>query len=144
MASDCQGRIDLSDEAHRLIGYTSLKNIERREKKQVNIKAFYDQTITKAIRNHHGDVIGHEPTTHHYTFGSVGSTLSGGFYIKVGDELPKIIKLTTEQQKVSAKVPALQINIAIQDLAQKIFKAYELLRIEGEAEEQSVVKNVKS
>ena len=79
----------------------------------MNIKAIYDQTITKAIRNDEGDVIGHEPTTHHYTFGSVGSELSGGFYLKAGDELPKLIKLTTEPQSITAKVPALEIAISV-------------------------------
>jgi len=79
----------------------------------MNIKAIYDQTITKAIRNDDGDVIAHEPTTHHYTFGSVGSELSGGFYLKAGDELPKMIHLKAEPQDVIAKVPALDITVSI-------------------------------
>lgn len=85
----------------------------------MNIEAIYDQTITKAIRNDEGDVIGHEPTTHHYTFGSVGSELSGGFYLKAGDELPKLIKLTTEPQIITAKVPALEIAIYVDGKAQR-------------------------
>lgn len=79
----------------------------------MNIKATYDQTITKAIRNDDGDVIGHEPKTHHFTFGSVGSELSGGFYLKAGGELPKMIHLTTEPQVVTAKLPALEINVSL-------------------------------
>lgn len=69
--------------------------------------------ITKEIRNDDGDVIAHEPTTHHYTFGSVGSELSGGFYLKAGDELPKMIHLKAEPQDVVAKVPALDITVSI-------------------------------
>jgi len=86
---------------------------QNKGEKQMNIKAIYDQTITKAIRNDKGDVIGHEPTTHHYTFGSVGSELSGGFYLKAGDELPKMIHLKAEPQDVIAKVPALDITVSI-------------------------------
>jgi hypothetical protein len=69
----------------------------------MNIKATYDQTITKAIRNDDGCVIGHEPTTHHYTFGSVGSELSGGFYLKAGDELPKMIHLKDRAARCNCK-----------------------------------------
>lgn len=99
----------------------------------MNIKAIYDQTITKAIRNDDGDVIAHEPTTHHYTFGSVGSELSGGFYLKAGDELPKRIKLTTEPQIITAKVPALEIEISVErncktQQCQRLFSSFDTLR----------------
>lgn len=79
----------------------------------MNIKATYDQTITKAIRDDDGNVIGHEPKTHHFTFGSVGSEIAGGFYLRAGDELPKIIRLTTEEQIATAKLPALEINVSL-------------------------------
>lgn len=82
---------------------------------QIEIKAMYDQSFSRAIRDVNGKVVAHEPTTHHYTFGSVGSELSGGFYIKAGSELPKAIKLTAKPQVVMLEVPALEINIKYKD-----------------------------
>ena len=76
------------------------------------IKAKYDQTITKAIRNDKGEVIGYEPTTLHYTFGSVGSPISGGFYVRV-DELEKLIGAPIDPQKMTAIVPEFEINILV-------------------------------
>ena len=76
------------------------------------IKATYDQTITKAIRNDKGEVTGYEPTTLHYTFGSVGSPISGGFYVRV-DQLGKVIGAPIDPQKLSAIVPEFEINISV-------------------------------
>ena len=78
----------------------------------MNIKAIFDQTVTRATRNDKGEVIGHEPTTLHYTFGSVGSAISGGFYIKV-DDLEKVIGSPIEPQKITAIVPVLEINFFV-------------------------------
>jgi len=80
----------------------------------VIIKATYDQTITKAIRNDKGEVIAYEPTTHHYTFGNVGSAVSGGFYIKV-DQMGEVFGLSTEHKGITAIVPALEISIFLRD-----------------------------
>lgn len=78
----------------------------------MRIKAFFDQIITKAIRNSNGEVIGHEPTTHHFTFGSVGDALSGGFYINT-EELHKMIGVPTESKKITARSLEVEINIFV-------------------------------
>ena len=54
----------------------------------MKIVAKYDQTITKAIRDVDGNLVGYEPTTHHYTFGEVGGDIAGGFYVKASGEKP--------------------------------------------------------
>lgn len=79
----------------------------------MNIEATYDKTVTKAIRDDKEKVVAHSPTTHHYTFGNIDSEISGGFYLRVGNELPKEIKLTTEPQTIKAKVPALEIVLSV-------------------------------
>ena len=79
----------------------------------MNIQAEYDQTITKAIRNDKGEIIAHSPTVHHFVFGSIGSEISGGFYLKVENELPQKIELTTKTQVIKVEIPALDIGISI-------------------------------
>ena len=79
----------------------------------MNITAIYDKTITPAVRNDAGDVIGYKPTTHHYTFGSVGSELSGGFYIRVGSEIPPYIKATSKEQTITITLPPADATIKI-------------------------------
>ncbi|MFA5340160.1 MAG: hypothetical protein WC332_00140 [Clostridia bacterium] len=80
----------------------------------MKIKAIYDQTITKAIRNNAGEVIGYEPTTHHYVFGKVGDDISGGFYIKAGTEIPKLLEVEAEQKIVEMKITLSEIAITIE------------------------------
>lgn len=61
----------------------------------MELKAKYDQTILKEVRNGDEEFIGKEMTTHHYVFGKTGAPISGGLYIKVGIPVPEeiIIKL---------------------------------------------------
>ena len=79
---------------------------------EVIIRANYDQTITKAVRDKDGNVTGYEPKTHHFTFGKIGDYLGGGFYLKAEEVLPAgHFKLTTEAQKVTIELPALEITV---------------------------------
>lgn len=80
--------------------------------KEVIIRADYDQTITKAVRDKEGKVIGYEPKTHHFTFGKIGDYLSGGFYLKADTVLPfGYFILTKDAQKVIIELPALEITV---------------------------------
>lgn len=83
-------------------------------KKTVTMAARYQGTSTKAIRAtkktyvkctknpkivheyEENEVIGAEPKMHHYVFGSPGGDISGGFYIRVGVEVPDFIELHAE------------------------------------------------
>jgi len=59
----------------------------------MKIKAYFDQTITKAKRDSEGELIGFEPATHHYTFGKVGEQVSGGLYFLAGYPIPETVEL---------------------------------------------------
>ena len=81
----------------------------------MKIKAVYQGTATKAIRATKDiriqcakdprvvhsytkeEIIGAEPTNHHYTFGKPGDIVSGGFYVRVGAEVPEFLELHTEK-----------------------------------------------
>lgn len=75
------------------------------------MKAIFDKIIRKAIRNDTGNVIGFEPTNYHYTFGD--DKIVGGFYVKVGDEIPSFLKCQSDQVEVSVVVPQVEFTIDI-------------------------------
>lgn len=81
----------------------------------MDINAHYDQTFSRAIRNIHGEITGYEPLTHHFTFGKTGDTIAGGFYIKVGEEMPKAIRIQTVEQSVKVILPAIDLHIKLRE-----------------------------
>lgn len=58
----------------------------------IEIKAEYDKLISTPIENKDKEIIGYKEH-HHFIFGSIGSVISGGFYIRKGTEIPESILL---------------------------------------------------
>lgn len=91
--------------------------------KDTKLIARYRGTVTKAVRAtkeidvpcadyhnpkvvHHytkDEVIGVEPTYHHFTFGKRGDDIQGGIYVKVGKELPEFLELHVPAMTVDLK-----------------------------------------
>jgi len=65
-----------------------------RAKKEMLIPCARDKNIIHKYTK--DEVIGVEPTNHHYVFGRPGDRISGGFYIRVGTETPDFIELHAE------------------------------------------------
>lgn len=57
------------------------------------------------------DIIGVSPQYHHYTFGEMGGEISGGLYIKVGEEIPDFIELHAPLINVNLKLDAMSLKI---------------------------------
>ena len=66
----------------------------------MNIKTQFDQIITNPIWKD-GKVLGHKPTTRHYTFGRNGDMIRGGFYIQADAPLPNNITLVFDNSTQS-------------------------------------------
>jgi hypothetical protein len=85
----------------------------RKGGEKMKLKAVYDQLITKAVRNDDGNIVGYEPTTHHYIFGKTGDDISGGFYIKAGTEIPSLLEVEAEQKTIEMVVTLSEVAITI-------------------------------
>jgi hypothetical protein len=58
----------------------------------MKIKAKYDQLISTPIKDNNGEIIDRKEY-HHFTLGYLGDSISGGFYIKKGIEIPSNLEI---------------------------------------------------
>jgi hypothetical protein len=77
------------------------------------MKAVLDQMIRKSIRDSEGRILGFEPTTYHYTFGTIGDDICGGFYVKVGAEVPEVLECETEEQTLMVTIPKREFKLDV-------------------------------
>ena len=64
----------------------------------------------KIVHHYHkNEITGVSPTYHHYTFGKVGSPISGGFYVKVGDEIPEFLELHASE--ITVTLPDVRLTL---------------------------------
>lgn len=57
------------------------------------------------------DIIGVSPQYHHFTFGELGDAVSGGLYVKVGEEIPDFIELHAPSVNVNVKLDTLLLKM---------------------------------
>jgi hypothetical protein len=66
------------------------------------IEVRYDQLISSPRYDNEGNEIA-RIEHHHFIFGKIGSVISGGFYIKRGEEVPEKLILIIKEDLVNVK-----------------------------------------
>jgi hypothetical protein len=69
---------------------------------ETEIEVRYDQLISSPRYDNEGNEVA-RIEHHHFTFGKIGSIISGGFYIKRGEEIPEKLILTIKEDLVNVK-----------------------------------------